>query len=75
MDRAVELIHRGPTQSGPKQKYILSTLLAMTLACNANAKDKDGTTYSVPDAGPTAALLGLSVALLVFAQRKVAIVK
>jgi hypothetical protein len=31
---------------------------------------KPGKPYSVPDAGSTAALLGLSVALLVFAQRK-----
>ena len=31
--------------------------------------------FSVPDAGSTAALLGLPVALLVLAQRKAAIVK
>jgi hypothetical protein len=32
-------------------------------------------THSVPDGGSTAALLGLSVALVVFAQRKFAMVK
>ena len=32
-------------------------------------------THSVPDAGSTAALLGLSVALVVFGQHKFAIVK
>jgi VPDSG-CTERM motif len=57
------------------RKYVLSALLAMALACNANAKDKEGPTYSVPDGGSTAALLGLSVALLVLAQRKFAIAK
>ena len=31
--------------------------------------------FSVPDAGSTAALLGLSVALVVLAQRKAAIIK
>ena len=54
------------------KKCALSALLAMALACNANAKDKDGTTYSVPDGGPTASLLSLSIALVVLAQRKVA---
>jgi VPDSG-CTERM motif len=33
---------------------------------------KPGKPYSVPDAGSTAALLGLCVALLVLAQRKAA---
>jgi hypothetical protein len=64
------------------RKYILYTLLAIALACNANAKDKDkdkdkggGTTYSVPDGGATFALLGLSFALIVLAQRRAAIIK
>jgi VPDSG-CTERM motif len=64
------------------RKYVLYTLLAIALACNANAKDKDkdkdkggGTTYSVPDGGATFALLGLSFALIVLAQRKAAIIK
>jgi VPDSG-CTERM motif len=61
------------------RKYVLYTLLAIALACNANAKDKDkdkegGTTYSVPDTGATVALLGLSFALIVLAQRKAAII-
>jgi hypothetical protein len=63
------------------RKYVLYTLLAIALACNANAKDKDkdkdkegGTTYSVPDTGATFALLGLSFALIVLAQRKAAII-
>ena len=65
---------------------ILGAVLALALACNANAKndkdkdkfkdkdkDKDGPTYSVPDAGgPTLALLGFSVALLVLSQWKIA---
>ena len=60
------------------RKYVFYALLAIALACTANAKDKDkdkgkdGTIYSVPDAGPTVALLGLSVALVVLAQRKFA---
>ena len=49
-------------------------------AQNGNAQEQyalgqNGLPHPVPDGGSTAALLGLSVALLVFAQRKVAIVK
>ena len=90
-----------PARIGKKmkavKKYSLCALLAIGLACNANAKPQDqkdkkdkedkgkqekvvdalpgaktDQPFSVPDAGSTAALLGLSVALLVFAQRKAA---
>ena len=67
-------------------------MLAMALACNANAKQeekqqkeekvktidalpdgkKDMGPYSVPDGGYTAALLGVSVALVELARRKIA---
>ena len=72
------------------KKYIFSTLLAMTLACgayagndngnngngnNGNGNNGNGQTHSVPDTGSTAALLGLSVALAVFAKRKFELVK
>jgi protein with PEP-CTERM/exosortase system signal len=74
------------------RKFALCALLAVALACNANAKEegkqqktekvkpidalpdgkKDKRTYSVPDAGSTAALLGVSVALVALARRKIA---
>jgi hypothetical protein len=73
------------------RKYALAGLLAMALACNANAKEekqpkeekvktidalpdgkKDKGPYSVPDGGYTAALLGVSVALVELARRKIA---
>ena len=79
------------------RKYALAGLLAMALACNANAKEegkqqkeekvkeekvktidalpdgkKDKGPYSVPDGGSTAALLGVSVALVELARRKIA---
>jgi hypothetical protein len=62
------------------RRYALGALLAVALACNANAdsdkdKDKDkgkDKTQSVPDAGSTAALLGVSVALVELARRKIA---
>ena len=77
------------------KKYSLYALLAIGLACNANAAKQDKKAiekqekvkvvdarvaatdkpFSVPDAGSTAALLGLSVALVVLAQRKAAIIK
>ena len=74
------------------RKYALAGLLAMALACNANAKEeekqpkeekvktidalpdgkKDKGPYSVPEGGYTAALLGVSVALVELARRKIA---
>ena len=42
---------------------------------NQDQHENNGQTHSVPDAGSTAALLGLSVALVVFGQRKFAIVR
>jgi hypothetical protein len=74
------------------RKYALAGLLAMALACNANAKEegkqqkeekvktidalpdgkKDKGPYSVPDGGYTVALLGVSVALVELARRKIA---
>jgi hypothetical protein len=74
------------------RKYALAGLLAMALACNANAKGeekqpkeanvkpidalpdgkKDKGPYSVPDGGSTVALLGVSVALVELARRKIA---
>ena len=85
------------------RKYALAGLLAMALACNANAKEeakqhkeekqqkeakqhkeekvkwidelpdgkKDKGPYSVPDGGSTVALLGISVALVELARRKI----
>ena len=68
----------------------LATALAMALAGGANAQQqgqnghsgdyydrlgKDGRTHSVPDSGSTAALLGSSLAIVVLAQRKFAIIK
>ena len=67
-------------------------LLAVALACNANANEEgkqqkeetvkgivalpdgkeDKRPYSVPDAGSTAALLGVSVALVALVGRKIA---
>ena len=49
-------------------------------AQNGNAQEQyalgqNGLPHPVPDGGSTAALLGLSVALVVFAQRKFAVVK
>ena len=81
-------------------KFALGALLAVALACNANAKEegkqqkqqneekqkkeqkvkwidpipdakKDKRTYSVPEAGSTAALLGVSVALVALARRRI----
>ena len=58
------------------RKYALAGLLAMALACNANAKEekppKDKRPYSVPDGGSAVALLGVSVALVELARRKIA---
>ena len=62
------------------KKYVLPTLFAIALVCNADAKpskdkykdSKGGTVYSVPDSGPTVALLSLSVALIALARRKFA---
>ena len=59
------------------KKYVLPTLFAIALVCNADAKPskdkfKGGTVYSVPDSGPTVALLSLSVALIALARRKFA---
>jgi VPDSG-CTERM motif len=80
------------------RKYALAGVLAMALACNANAKGeekppkeekqpkeekvkpidalpdgkKDKGPYSVPDGGSTVALLGVSVALVELARRKIA---
>jgi VPDSG-CTERM motif len=42
---------------------------------NGNGNNGNGQTHSVPDTGSTAALLGLSVALAVFAKRKFELVK
>jgi VPDSG-CTERM motif len=66
------------------KKYIFSTLLALTLACgayagngngnngngNGNNGNGNGQTHSVPDAGSTAALLGLSLAVVGLTRRK-----
>ena len=58
------------------KKYIFSTLLALTLACGAYAGNGNGNgngngqTHSVPDAGSTAALLGLSLAVVGLTRRK-----
>jgi hypothetical protein len=72
------------------RKYAFAGMLAMALACNANAKEeakqqkeekvktidalgkKDKGPYSVPDGGSTAAILGVSVALVELARRKIA---
>ena len=80
------------------RKYALAGILAMALACNANAKPedtqpkqpkqpkeekvktidalpdgkKDKGPYSVPDGGSAVALLGVSVALVELARRKIA---
>jgi hypothetical protein len=67
-------------------KYSLGAFMALALACSASAaqpdkdkdkdkekdKDGDGIVYSVPDAGSSLALLGLSVALIVLSQRRIA---
>ena len=61
----------------------LAALLALALASSANANGNyqnnnsihnngNGQPHSVPDGGSTAALLGLSFALLVLSQRKIA---
>jgi hypothetical protein len=63
------------------KKYIFSTLLALTLACgayadnngNGNNGNGNGQTHSVPDAGSTAALLGLSLAVVGLTRRKWAV--
>jgi hypothetical protein len=63
--------------------------MALALACSASAaqpdkdkdknkdkgKDGDGIIYSVPDAGSSLALVGVSVALIVLSQRRIARVK
>ena len=55
------------------RKYALAGLLAMALACNANAKqEKVKWIEPVSDAGSTAALLGVSVAIIALARRKIA---
>lgn len=68
-------------QSGARRnkmkKYILAGLLAMTLVGGASAQVVSTTAArpivrNVPDSGPTVALLGLSVILIVLAQRKLA---
>jgi len=68
------------------RKYALSRSWLWHWACgayagqndqgqNGNNQGQNGGPYNVPDGGSTAALLGLSVALVVLAQRKFAIAK
>jgi hypothetical protein len=62
------------------KKYILPALLAMTLVCGANAQITTASRVplpvnkvdKVPDSGSTAALLALSVGLVILTQRKLA---